>query len=105
MSEHTPLPWKLEERMSVFAIAHDGGNDVCALHFHYEHCGFPCGAVESHDKTNDEIRANAELIVRACNSFKSMFETLEAIAEGKYTEGEEQEMARAAIATAEGRKP
>lgn len=104
MTNHTPLPWKLDEGLHVFAIAHDGGNNVCVLHRHYEHCGEPCGALESQDKTNDEIRANAELIVRACNSFKAMFETLEAIAEGKYTEGEEQEMARAAIALAEEKK-
>ena len=113
MSEYTPLPWKVEERRNVSAIVHDGGNDICVLHFHYEHCGEPCGALESQDKTTEEIKANAVFIAGACNAHDDLVDALEdmirrfAPTDDGLGEAEIASAARArdAIANAEWRKP
>lgn len=106
MSKHTPLPWKVEERRNVSAIVHDGGNDICVLHFHYEHCGEPCGTLESQDKTTEEIKANAVFIARACNAHEYLLGALKqlsaALDEFDFDPAL-QAAARAAIAKAEGR--
>ncbi len=94
MSEHTPVPWgfteDIPEDMRVFVTGYSSG-EVCEM---VEHPGL-AGQRETQ-------KANARFIIRACNSFKDMFDTLSAIASGRYVEGEEQEMARAAIAKTEG---
>lgn len=65
MSEHTPLPWRLETHFpsGMHCVVTEKG-DVCA-------CGY-----------KDKDKANAGFIVRACNSHYDLMDTLKAMVFG-----------------------
>jgi len=79
-TEHTPIPWHTEGNL----IGGDGGLIAEATSFKPE-----------------RNRANAEFIVRACNSHVALLEACEDAVETLHGEGLEATMQEAAIAKAE----
>jgi len=65
VSKHTPGPWDVQQLASCQAIQAGPKIRICHLPDHIEHDGEPCGSIESQDKTQDEIDANARLIAAA----------------------------------------
>lgn len=65
MSKHTPGPWDLLPLAACQAVQAGPDNRICHLPDHVEFDGSPCGSIESQDKTQDEIDANARLIAAA----------------------------------------
>ena len=72
-AQHTPGPWTTKKLMSVTAIEHGDGGRVCHLPHHMEHEGEPCGSIESQDKTQEEIDANAHLIAAAPGMLETLY--------------------------------
>ena len=71
-SKHTNGPWKTERKNCCTHIVseskkgiHGWQSHITTLGDHLEYDGKPCGAVDSQDKTQAEINANAQLIAAA----------------------------------------
>jgi hypothetical protein len=62
---HTPGPWKIKKLDVCTAIETDSESRIVSLSDHFDYQGNPCGSIESQDKTQDEIDANARLIAAA----------------------------------------
>jgi len=106
-TKHTPGPWRTLNLVSATAIHAASGSRVCHLSYYVEFNGSPCGSIESQDKTQEEIDANARLISAA----PELLEALEMVV-GEASPVGDKEMAtisfnqltevRAAIAKAKG---
>lgn len=78
MSKHTPLPWKVHSHSHInkeqwltilngaFDITHNGAGNPAVI---------ACSKYSA--MSNEENLANAEFIVRACNSYYDMLEAAE----------------------------
>lgn len=64
-TKYTPGPWDLLPLARCQAVQAGPDRRICTLSDHVEHEGTPCGSIESQDKTQDEIDANARLIAAA----------------------------------------
>lgn len=68
MTKHTPTPWRIDKRCSTLIVAaKDRG--ICSTG------GYSDNSINSEDLLN-ENKANAELIVRACNSHEALLSAL-----------------------------
>jgi len=63
--EHTPGPWETKRLHCVTAIETESASRITCLFDHQDYAGEPCGSIESQDKTQAEIDANARLIATA----------------------------------------
>ena len=93
MSKHTPGPWKAHFDEAYFVTGPDLGRVAMMMNLKGAH---GLGGRRS----GNESAANARLIAAA----PDLLEALQVIADGKCAEGEEAEIARAAIAKAEGQQ-
>jgi len=109
MQQHSPLPWKYDERVGCLAIYPEStapelsyclaGASKWAIHFKQGHVFAGSWALESEDI------ANAHLIVRAVNSYYDLLEACKLALDGAPWQplGEDiRTMLRAAITKAQG---
>ena len=114
-TKHTPGPWKTRHFACCTAIETDTESRITSLFDHFDYQGKPCGSIESQDKTQDEIDANARLIAAA----PALLEALKAVVAkvdqlqqtdgfkqesewlGPFVQNEQFDNAKAAIAQAE----
>ena len=70
--EHTPGPWETKRLHCVTAIETESASRITCLFDHQDYAGEPCGSIESQDKTQAEIDANARLIAAAPELFEAI---------------------------------
>jgi len=63
--KHTQGPWDIVRLAHCSAIQAGPDNRICTLWDHVSLNGEPCGSIESQNKTQAEIDANARLIAAA----------------------------------------
>lgn len=106
--KHTPGPWTVVKlrHCQAIEVSGDTNSRICTLWDHHSFQDQPCGSIESQDKTQAEIDANARIIaaapelLAACKSM-SAWDTETAISHpGSFTAA--MQMIRAAIAKSEG---
>lgn len=69
--KNTPTPWKMVERMHVFAIVAASGRDVCCFPKHYDDAaGIPCGSTLSQDTSNEQIKETAMFVIESANVYR-----------------------------------
>ena len=80
-SKHTNGPWKTERKNCCTHIVseskkgiHGWQSHITTLGDHLEYDGKPCGEVDSQDKTQAEINANAQLIAAAPEMLAALVE-------------------------------
>ena len=98
-AKHTPIPWQAD-------IANDGGFIIFAPHMGFAGQNLVVASRSPHEHRVPEMRANAELIVRAVNAHAHMLALLKELIdiEGPCPGNAEwAHKVRAAISKAEGR--
>jgi len=77
-TKFTPGPWHTKKLASCTAIETNTESRITHLFDHQEYEGEPCGSIESQDKTQEEIDANARLIAAAPLLYEACKEAEEA---------------------------
>lgn len=99
----TPLPWAVEDELTI-AMAADGGAVIATV---LSYNDFPCADEDERETIEAEARANAVFIVRACNTHFDLViaahRAIAALAANGAPNCEAAKELRAAIAKAEGR--
>jgi hypothetical protein len=70
--KHTPGPWEVVALMDGQSIQTLTESRICWIWNHKEYKGKPCGSIESQDKTQEELDANARLIAAAPDLLKAL---------------------------------
>jgi len=76
LDKATAREWKIVRRTDCQVIETAEGSRIVTLGDHVDCRSKLCGNIDAQDKSQQEIDANAALIVRAVNSFKAMRETV-----------------------------
>ena len=76
-TKHSPLPWALETVGTQIGVCHKINMNAAGRFTHaclYDDCGV--GSINNPNHWNQQLRANAELIVRCVNSHDALVEAL-----------------------------
>lgn len=78
-TSYTKGPWDIVPLAHCQAIQAGPDNRICTLWDHVDFEGAPCGSIESQNKTQEEIDANARLLAAAPTLYEALKACLPAV--------------------------